>query len=53
MLIGRDLILYTTTVQLLNFGLYLSLLALVAAGLWRCVDTPQFPSTALGTEYSE
>jgi len=53
MLIGRDLILYTPTVQLLNFGLYLGLLGLVATGLWRCVETPRRSSTALGTEQSE
>ena len=53
MLLGRDLIAYTTTVELVNFGLYVGLLGLVAAGLWRCLDTPGFPSTALGTEHSE
>ncbi|TQQ80372.1 COX15/CtaA family protein [Halonotius roseus] len=54
MLIGRDLIIYTPTVQLLNFGLYLALLGVVAAGLWRLVDTDT-PSTAtrLGSEQSE
>lgn len=53
MLIGRDLILYTTTVQLVNFGLYVALLALVAAGLWRCTDTPKFSSTGFSTEHSD
>jgi len=53
MLIGRDLIVYTPTIQLLNFGLYLALLGVVAAGLWRLFETPQSPSTPLGTEQSE
>jgi cytochrome c oxidase assembly protein subunit 15 len=35
MLIGRDLVVYTGTVQQINFGLYLFTLGLVAAGLWR------------------
>lgn len=35
LLLGRDLVLYTTTVQQLNLGLYLLSVGLVAAGLWR------------------
>lgn len=35
MLIGRDIVVYTETIQQINFGLYLLVLGLVAAGLWR------------------
>ena len=53
MLIGRDLIVYTPTVQLLNFGLYVAAVGLVAAGLWRLFGRAQSPSTPFGTEHSE
>ncbi|MFQ3476129.1 cytochrome oxidase assembly protein [Halonotius sp. F2-221B] len=53
MLIGRDLIVYTPTVQLLNFGLYVAAVVLVAAGLWRLFGGAQSPSTPFGTEHSE
>ena len=53
MLIGRDLIVYTPTVQLLNFGLYVAAVVLVVAGIWRLFGTPQSPSTPFGTEHSE
>jgi len=54
MLIGRDLIPYTELVWRLNFWLYLAALGLVAAGLWRLVDTDT-PSatTRLSSEQSE
>ena len=45
MLIGRDLVLYTSTVQLFNFGLYLAAVGTVAVGLWRLLGTPQPAST--------
>ncbi len=35
LLLGRDLVLYTTTIQQLNFGLYLLTVGLAAVGLWR------------------
>ena len=53
MLIGRDLVVYTPTVQLLNFGLYLAAVVLVAAGLWRLFGGAPSPSTPFGTEHSE
>ena len=54
MLIGRDLIPYSELVWRLNFWLYLAALGLVAAGLWRLVDTDT-PSatTRLSSEQSE
>jgi cytochrome c oxidase assembly protein subunit 15 len=53
MLIGRDLVVYTPTVQLLNFGLYLAALGLVAGGLWRLFGRSQSPTPSFGTEHSE
>jgi cytochrome c oxidase assembly protein subunit 15 len=53
MLIGRDLVVYTPTVQLLNFGLYLAAVVLVAAGLWRLFGGAPSPSAPFGTEHSE
>jgi cytochrome c oxidase assembly protein subunit 15 len=53
MLIGRDLVVYTPTVQLLNFGLYVAAVVLVAAGLWRLFGGAPSPSTPFGTEHSE
>ena len=53
MLIGRDLVAYTPTVQLLNFGLYVAAVVLVAGGLWRLFGRVQLPSTPFGTEHSE
>jgi len=53
MLIGRDLIAYTPTVQLLNFGLYLAAVGLVVAGLWRLFGTDRTPTTPFGAEHSE
>jgi cytochrome c oxidase assembly protein subunit 15 len=35
MLLGRDLVVYTATVQRLNFGLYVLTVGLVAVGCWR------------------
>jgi len=54
MLIGRDLIPYSELVWRLNFWLYLAALGLVAAGLWRLVDTDT-PSatTRLSSEQSD
>ena len=53
MLIGRDLVVYTPTVQLLNFGLYVAALGLVAGGLWRLFGRSQSPTPSFGTEHSE
>ena len=39
LLLGRDLVMYTGTIQQLNFGLYLLCVGLTAAGLWR-IKTP-------------
>jgi hypothetical protein len=38
MLLGRDLVVYTATVQRINFVLYLLTLGLVAAAGWRLRD---------------
>jgi len=35
LLLGRDLVMYTDTIQQLNFGLYLLCVGLTVAGLWR------------------
>jgi len=39
LLLGRDLVMYTSTIQQLNFGLYLVCIGLTVAGVWR-LKTP-------------
>jgi len=49
LLLGRDLVLYTSAVQQLNFGLYLLCVGLVAAGLWRLKTPSEQPISQQST----
>ncbi len=44
LLLGRDLLLYTSTVRQLNFGLYLLTVGLVAVGFWQLRTPPAGPT---------
>ncbi len=52
LLMGRDLMVYTETIQQLNFGLYLLCVGLAAAGFWR-LKTPSEPTVPRQSTHSE
>lgn len=52
LLLGRDLVLYTSTIQQLNLGLYLLCVGLAAVGFWR-LHTPPAGSTLQQSTHSD
>ncbi len=54
MLLGRDLVYWTATVQLVNFSLYLGAVGLVGVGLWRLLASDsQTPTRVAANEQSD
>ncbi len=49
LLLGRDLVMYTGTIQQLNFGLYLCCVGLAAVGLWRLKTPSETPVSQRST----